>query len=193
MRTDPEGAGPLEESDEELLVGSAARAERFSVFYRRHAAEMLAFFARRTLDAQTAADLTAETFAAAFAARSRFREQGAGSAAAWLYTIGRRQLAHYWRHRRVQGKARERLGLPALALAGDDIARIEALIDFAALGRAVSVALTRLKSEQREALTLRVVEGRSYAEVARSLGCSEEVARARVSRGLKRLAAELES
>ena len=36
-------------------------------------------------------------------------------------------------------------------------------------------------------MTLRVVEGRPYSEVAELLRCSEETARARVSRGLKRL------
>jgi DNA-directed RNA polymerase specialized sigma24 family protein len=34
---------------------------------------------------------------------------------------------------------------------------------------------------------MRVIEGRPYHEVAESLRCSEETARARVSRGLKRL------
>ena len=37
-----------------------------------------------------------------------------------------------------------------------------------------------------------MIEGRSYREVARELGCSEQTARARVSRGLRRLAAQLD-
>ena len=41
-------------------------------------------------------------------------------------------------------------------------------------------------------MTLRVVEGRSYAEVAEALVCTEQAARARVSRGLKRLSGLLE-
>ncbi len=79
-----------------------------------------------------------------------------------------------------------------LELGPDDIERVEALIDFEQIGRAVSAAFEKLRSEQREALRLRVIEGRSYAEVATVLGCSEDVARSRVSRGLRRLAAELE-
>lgn len=178
-------------TDEELLVGSAADPRLFTGLYERHAAALLTFFARRTFDAQVAADLTAETFAAAFASRARYRDRGAGSAAAWLFTLGRRQLSHFVRHSLVERRARERLGMGVLALSLDDIERIEEQIDFERVGRTVAAALGRLKQDQRDALQLRVIDGLSYGEAARALGCSEDVVRARVSRGLRRLAAEL--
>ena len=59
--------------------------------------------------------------------------------------------------------------------------------------RAIADALTTLSAEQREAMTLRVIEQRPYSEVAEMLACTEQTARARVSRGLKRLASLLES
>jgi RNA polymerase sigma factor (sigma-70 family) len=180
-------------SDEQLLVSSQADAQLFAGFYDRHAKQLLAFFARRTFEAQVAADLTAETMAEAFASRGRYRDRGTGSAAAWLYTIGRRQLSRFWRRQRVEEVARRRLGIAALTLSAEDIERVEELIDFAEVGAAVAAALTRLRSEQREALTLRVIDGRSYQEIARTLGCSQGVVRARVSRGLKQLAAHLEA
>ena len=52
--------------------------------------------------------------------------------------------------------------------------------------------LARLIDDQRDALRLRVVEERSYPEVADALGVSEQTARARVSRGLRALARALE-
>ena len=79
-----------------------------------------------------------------------------------------------------------------IELGAEDVERIEALIDFEHVGREVRQAFDTLRREQREALRLRVIEGRSYRDVARELGCSEETARARVSRGLKRLAAQLD-
>jgi len=79
-----------------------------------------------------------------------------------------------------------------IELGPEDIERIEALIDFEQVGREVKDAFGELGSDQREALRLRVIEGRSYREIAAALGCSEDVVRARVSRGLKRLAAQLE-
>jgi RNA polymerase sigma-70 factor, ECF subfamily len=46
--------------------------------------------------------------------------------------------------------------------------------------------------EQGDALRLRVIDERSYPEIAETLGVSEQAARARVSRGLRRLADALE-
>jgi DNA-directed RNA polymerase specialized sigma24 family protein len=57
---------------------------------------------------------------------------------------------------------------------------------------ALAEELSRLGGGQREALRLRVVEDLPYPEVASSLGVTEATARARVSRGLRALAAALE-
>ena len=58
------------ESDDELLA--SLEPGSFAVFYRRHVEDLVAFFMRRTRNAELAADLTAETFAAALVARARF-------------------------------------------------------------------------------------------------------------------------
>ena len=50
-------------TDEELLTSGAPAA--FEEFYGRHVEAVLGFFARRTRDAELAADLTAEGFARA--------------------------------------------------------------------------------------------------------------------------------
>jgi RNA polymerase sigma factor (sigma-70 family) len=96
------------------------------------------------------------------------------------------------RRLRVEDAARRRLGMERIELGREDIERIEALIDFEHIGREVRDAFGELRADQREALRLRVIEGRSYREIAAALGCSEDVVRARVSRGLRRLAAQLE-
>jgi RNA polymerase sigma-70 factor (ECF subfamily) len=57
----------------------------------------------------------------------------------------------------------------------------------------VRAALSGLPEDQREAVTLRVIEGRPYREVAEELGCTETTARARVSRSLRRIATRLEA
>ncbi len=159
-------------------------------FYREHATDVLRFFARRTFDAQTAADLTAETFAAAFAARDRFDETR-GTPREWLFGIARRQAGRYFRTRRVERSARARLGLPDLILSADDLERVEALIDFAEVGRHVRAALAELGADQRLAVALRIVEQLDYRDIAERLACSEQTVRARVSRGLRELGVEL--
>ena len=82
-------------SDEELLVASVGDEEAFAAFYRRYARPLTGFFLRRTGDGELAADLTAETFAAALVGRPRFRGD---SAVAWLFSIAHHKLADY--HRR---------------------------------------------------------------------------------------------
>lgn len=176
--------------DVELIVRSLDVPEVFGVLFERHAEPMLTYFARRTLDAETAAELVAETFAEAFSSRRRFRDQGSDGAA-WLYGIGRNLLSHYFRDGAVDARARRRLGMPERTVNEDDYDRIEELVDFQDLAKEIRDALSELAEDQREAVTLRVIEGRSYADVAETLGCSEQTARARVSRGLKRIARQL--
>jgi RNA polymerase sigma-70 factor (ECF subfamily) len=178
-------------SDAEVLRVSRDEPEAFGAFYERHAEAVLRYFARRTLDPEAAAELTAETFAEAFASRQRFRDQGRGGLV-WLYGIGRHLLSRYFRTGAVDAKARHRLGMPDRGISDGDYERIEELIDFEQVGRAIASAFTLLSEEQRQALTLRVVEGRPYAEVAEQLSCTEQTARARVSRGLRRLARVLD-
>lgn len=172
--------------DVELIVRSWDEPEAFGVVFERHAETLLGYFARRTLDPEAAAELTAETFAQAFASRRRFRDHGLG-AIGWLYGIARHQLGRFFRNGAVDARARRRLGMPEREVSAEDYERIEEMIDFEQIGRAIGQAFSVLSEEQREALTLRVIEGRPYREVAESLRCSEETARARVSRGLKRL------
>jgi len=177
--------------DAELLTLSRTKPEAFGELYRRHAEDLLRFFARRTLDPEVAAELTAETFAQAFASRTRFRDRGQGGAG-WLYAIGRHQLARFYRQGAVDARARTRLGMPRRELSNDDFERIDELIDFQGVRTGVMEAFAELSKDQRKAMTLRVVEGRGYDEVARLLSCTEQVARARVSRGLRKLGRLLE-
>lgn len=178
--------------DVELIVLSSDEPEAFGVLFERHAGSLLGYFARRTLDPEAAAELTAETFAQAFASRRRFRDRGLG-AAGWLYGIGRHQLGRFFRSGAVDSRARRRLGMPEREVSAEDYERIEELIDFEQVGRAIGRAFSLLSEEQREALRLRVIEGLAYREVAEALRCTEDTARARVSRGLRRLASHLEA
>src|SRR3954453_19281711 len=111
-------------SDEDLLVATGAAS--FEEFYLRHVDNLLGFFSRRTRDAEMAADLTAETFAAALAGRRRYRPQ-AGAASAWLFGIAMKKLADSQRRGYGEQRARRRLGMERLELDDADVAHIEAL------------------------------------------------------------------
>lgn len=175
-------------TDAELLTASVGDSDAFAELYRRHRVAVLAYFARRTACPQTAADLTAETFAQAFSSRQRFNKTDV-PARAWLFAIARRQLSRFVRSEKVSAKHRSRLGMAtSVALGPADTERIEDLVDTDPQRRAVAIALRALPDLQREAVTLRVARQLSYATVAERLGCTEGAARVRVSRGLTTLA-----
>ena len=91
--------------DDALLVAAADDPEAFAAFYRLHVRGVIAYFRRRVRDAELAADLTAETFAAALDCRRRYAPER-GPAAAWLYGIARRQLVNLQRRGHVERRAR---------------------------------------------------------------------------------------
>jgi RNA polymerase sigma-70 factor (ECF subfamily) len=160
----------------------------FSAFYSRNATELLMFFARRTFDPQASLDLTAESFVQAFASRRTFRGTDSDAARAWLFAIARRQLAKYFEAGHVEAKVRSRLRGRMPTATDDDLERIEELAGLADQRVILREQLKSLSPEQREAIWLRVVEERPYAAVARQLGVTEQVARAKVSRALRTLA-----
>jgi RNA polymerase sigma factor (sigma-70 family) len=166
-------------SDEDLLASHDTQA--FGVFYDRHARTLLGYFARRTGDAQAAADLTAETFASAIVAQDRYEPTGA-PAMAWLYAIAARRLADYHRHGAVESRMRRRVAMHTPRLSGEDAAMIAVLADDAA--RAM---LDELPADQREAVAAHVIDERDYAQLAGELDTTEAAVRQRVSRGLARL------
>jgi RNA polymerase sigma factor (sigma-70 family) len=181
-----------EESALASLRRSAQEPEAFAGFYDAHAQALLAYLARRVYDAEIALDLTAETFAQAYASRHRFRGTTDRAAAAWLYRIAKRQLARYFRKGRAEKRALGRLGVRLPDLDEEQTARIEELAEIEGLRGVVREELARLSSAQRAALELRVVEQLPYPQVATRLNISEQTARARVSRGLRRLAQALD-
>jgi RNA polymerase sigma factor (sigma-70 family) len=174
----------LARSDEELLTGRDP--DSFELFYTRHVEGVLGFFARRTRNAELAADLTAETFAAALAGRRRFRPQS-GAASAWLFGIAMKKLADAQRRGYAERRACRRLGMERLELSDDDIARIDALGGSAT----ASALLELLGADQRDAIRAHVLEERSYAEIAAREHVSEAVVRKRVSRGLAAVRARM--
>jgi RNA polymerase sigma-70 factor, ECF subfamily len=140
------------ESDEVLLA--ARDAATFERFYRRHVDELLGFFVRRTRDAGLAADLTAETFAAALAARRRYRP-AKSAAGAWLYGIALEVLVDAQRRGGVEPRAQRRLGMERIAPTDRDLARIDALGE----DRRATLWIGRLTSDGREAARQRTGGG----------------------------------
>jgi RNA polymerase sigma factor (sigma-70 family) len=172
-------------TDETLLASAGRDRAAFAVFYERHERDVLGFFGAVTRRPDLAADLTAETFAAALGGVAGFDPER-GSARMWLFGIARNLLSASARRGRVDSDARRRIGLDPLILRAHHIELIEALV--AGEGDAIVAAwLAELPAEEAQALRARVLDEREYADIASDLRCSEAVVRKRVSRGLGRL------
>jgi RNA polymerase sigma-70 factor (ECF subfamily) len=182
-----------------MLIAHRRRSRTFRIdadslarLYRDVAPQMTGFFTRRLNDPGRAVDLTAETFAQAFADRRSFRGRTREEAIGWLYGIGRHKLLRHYRDGDIELRALRRIGLERRELTVDDIERILDLAAARGVERHVNEALYALPESQRAAVELRVVEELEYGEIAAHLGISEQNARARVSRGLRDMAGRLD-
>jgi RNA polymerase sigma factor (sigma-70 family) len=174
-------------SDQQLLALTVTtEPDAFTVFYERHVDVVLAYLRRRTSSAEAAADLMAETFAAALLALHATTEPLTIEVpVAWLLGIARNKLYESYRRGKVEAAAREKLGLEPLVLDDGDLALVDELSETELVNRLADL----LPPDQLEALRARVIDEREYEEIARELQCSEAVVRKRVSRALNTLRA----
>ena len=143
--------------------------------FETHSDELLAFLARRTFDSQVAFDLLGETFAAAFEARAKCRARSDSELHGWLFGIARNQLNLFYRDGFIERRALSKLAVEPIALSDESFERVERLADLTAARVRLAGALAELSPEHREVLQLRVIEERSYGDVAERLAVSEQV------------------
>jgi RNA polymerase sigma factor (sigma-70 family) len=143
--------------------------------FRAHYDEVLRFVRRRTATEDEAAEITQTVFAQA-AARLDPVKQGSTPLLAWLYTVAQRRLVDEARRRARRGT---QLQLEAVDLEsreqiyGDEVAH------------ALRAGLAALPRPQRTVLVLRLIEGRSFEEIASRVGSSEGACRMQFLRGLQ--------
>ncbi len=150
------------------------------------------YFKRRTFDSELALDLTGETFALALERRAQFRGNSPEEEQGWLFAIARSQLNLYYRRGEVERAALQRVGLNAPHATSADLEYIERLVDRHEMRATVREALNGLPTDQAFAVSQRILEERPYAELAAELAVTEQVVRARVSRGLRQLSESLD-
>jgi RNA polymerase sigma-70 factor (ECF subfamily) len=156
------------------------------VVYRSESArsqyqEIFRFVRRRVGSTTDAEDLTQEVFAGAAEKLSRSAAD-VPPTAAWLYTVARRRLADHARRRRLDTVPIELVADPA-APEEQYGTRVASLFD---------TALASMAESHRRVVVLRLLEGRSFAEIGRELGVGETACRVRFMRGLEHLRAVFE-
>jgi RNA polymerase sigma factor (sigma-70 family) len=158
----------------------------FEAVYREHVGAVSRFFARRSTDPQTVADLTSETFVRAMSSLHTF--EGRGSLRAWLLAISRavyaQQQAAIADSRLVVDRLTGQVTLQPDQLE-DLVDRIDAERD--GDGRELLERITRLPELERSAIELVAIEGMSSRDAARVLGVSPGTVRVRLFRARARL------
>jgi RNA polymerase sigma-70 factor (ECF subfamily) len=175
----------------ELLLAARRDTRSFGAFYRDRYAEIFRYLHRRVLCPEIAADITAETFAAALMSIGQF-DPSRGGAEQWLIGIARNQLRMWVRRGAVDERARQRLGIRTPTFTEIDTKMIEDREDAGPLLDAVREVLESMRQSDREIIQLRLVDGLAYDAIATRLDCSAGTARVRCSRALAKLRAELE-
>ncbi len=178
------------QSDAELLVASRDDIEAFGCFYRRHVRWVLAFLVRRLGDAELAADVTSEVFAAALLGVDRY-DPARGEANSWLFGIVTNQLRTAAKRGAAEDRARRRLAMEPVSVDASDLAWIETLAD-AGESEGVVRLLSELPADQRELVRGRVIDERTYEDLAGELRLPQATIRKRVSRGLATLRIRLQ-
>jgi RNA polymerase sigma-70 factor (ECF subfamily) len=162
--------------------GAVAEFERV---YRANVDVVTAFFARRSADPQTVADLTADTFVAAITSFAAF-DPARGTARAWVFGIARRVYAahceaHARQHNRVLRLAGRR------ELEADHVEELIGRIDAERAGRRLVTELTALPEADRAVIELVDLAGLKPSEAAAVLGAAPGTVRMRLMRARARL------
>lgn len=170
--------------DAELMRLARRDPAAFDRIYRRHAAALHRALAAR-LGSDLADDVVAETFARAWIARRRFRDERGGSVLPWLWGIAANVARESARARRMEDLGRRRLRMTVPQREDDMDDRAAARLDAAARAPELTGVLT---PGERRAIDLRVGMELPFSQVAVRLGITTAAARLRVSRGLRRMA-----
>jgi RNA polymerase sigma factor (sigma-70 family) len=175
---------------QERAAGAGAAAE-FERLYRAHIAAVTAYFARRSTDPQTVADLTADTFVEAITSYGTF-DPRKGTSRAWVFGIARRiYAAHCEAHSRQQAKVRRLAGRRELD--ADQVGELLNRIDAEREGRSLVSELTSMPSVDRAVVELVDIAGLRTKEAASVLGLSNGAVRMRLMRARARLRKATES
>ena len=147
-----------------------------------HQIDVLRYLRRLTSNGAEAEDLFQETFLRALPAFRRLRM--GSSHRAWLYRIATNVFLNDRRASRRRKEIRLTVDVP-------EPRRSETRDDTYALPDVYRRAISRLPRRQRAAFVQRKLLGRTYAEIASTMGGSEAGARANVYQAVRRLRRQL--
>lgn len=173
-------------SDAALVqAAKAGDATAFGELYERYRDAIYRFCLSRTGTSHDAEDLTADVFVKALQSIDRWQDRGLPFAA-FLYRIARNAAIDRSR------TLKQPLSVDGLLVEPASKQNVELEATFAVEKSILLAALTKLKSEHRDVVVMRFIEGYSALEVAGMLGKTEGAIRTLQHRALERLRKEFD-
>ena len=183
----PETRGGDLDGDAALVqAAKAGDAAAFGELYERYRDAIYRFCLARTGTSHDAEDLTSDVFVKALNSIDRYQDRGLPFAA-FLYRIARNAAIDRSR------TLKQPLSVDGLLQEPASKQNVELEAVFAVEKSILMDALTKLKSEHRDVVIMRFIEGYSALEVAQLLGKTEGAIRTLQHRALERLRREFDS
>ncbi len=173
----------LSELSDELLMRAYLGGDHtgFEVLYRRHSARVYGYLRKRLADRASLDEVFQNTFLKLHQTRRNY--DPSYPFAQWLFVIARTTLLDYFRKAGRQVPVSDEPMDEEKVSQSEPPPSLEGVQDLGGL----SGALRTLPKEQRRAIEMRVMDERSYEEIASALNRTEVSVRQMVSRGLKKL------
>lgn len=173
-----------EEINEEQRIIEAAKHDpnKFGVIYERYFDPIFVFIHKRIMDENKTAELTSEVFYKALYKLHQYSCKGLPFSA-WLYRIASNIVSEYYRKAK---KAQRHVSIESDAL----IVLVNEIVDedrFEEQQKILHHLLNTLKEKEIQLLELRFFEDRSFKEVGEILGLSENNAKVKTFRLLKKM------
>lgn len=177
---------PVSPSDAELMSRvRGGERDAFADLVDRHKDAVVNYLARLTGGRDRAEDLAQETFLRLWRSAGSYVEQG--YLRAFLFRIATNLVRSEERR-----EARFRLLLPFLGRRDHDEPAAPSGLLLQELHREVAGAVAALPLRYRVPLVLHEIEGWSYSDIARELGCREGTVKSRIHRGRQHLRQKLQ-
>jgi RNA polymerase sigma-70 factor (ECF subfamily) len=169
----------MENEADIVLRAQAGDSEAVGLLYDHYLDPIYRFIYYKVFSQEVAEDLTSDTFLKALRQLGSYHS-GKGRFNSWLYRIARNTVVDYYRTKKEHAPIDDIFDL------GQDDRTPEQIDTLASLAR-IEEYLQTLPARQREIITLRVWEGKSFAEIATLLDGTEASMKMAFSRSIREL------
>jgi RNA polymerase sigma-70 factor, ECF subfamily len=168
----------------EFITLSKKDINNFKPLYEAYFHPILNYIYQKVNDADIAADIASQVFLKAMTGLKKYKI-GEFSFGSWLYRIAFNETMLYFRRTKIK----------RLIVLDDALINgmHEEMFDFSreAILRAVEMMIRKLEATEFELIELRFYKNMSFREIGFIVGCSENTAKVRLHRLIKRLKVEL--